>query len=378
LETTVFTRTHRYRQGYRINKIAGREAFQTHHLEGLKMNYKNINWKHIVIIVFILVFTMCIGYLIYFNIRQGELLQRKKVLFLDWDTGQKYAFLMSTNLDGAFLQRVGLGTGALSWSRDGKYVALGCEDPTRICILDPANFYDSTLYPPIIPKEPSEIKRVSIPKECIAVSSWKGISSISWAKNDQQLIIVCQNNEKSNVCIINIDDGSNQCWGEKGNTDLISRADWSPVSDSIVIDTGKKIQTVTKQGKIIDSVMDGWSPAWSPDGKEIAFIHWDDERGYAGIAVVRVDGSNFRWAYRPPKQNSDKDADYYKLSFNDASKCMGASKIAWGPDEKYLIVEANYMDLCNFSIFKVEIGTGKVSNITTNLSNSYQEPVVQP
>jgi dipeptidyl aminopeptidase/acylaminoacyl peptidase len=320
-----------------------------------------------------------IGYLVYSNKRQNEIQESKRILFFDWDTGQNYAQLISTDLDGAHLQKIDLGTGSLSWSKDGRYVAIGCQDLSKVCILDPVNFFDATLYPPVVPSGPPELKQVNLPEECEAVASNKGISSVSWANDDSQLIIVCQNQEKSDVCIVDLNQVGNQCWGEKEGQDLVSRADWSPVSDSIVIDPGKKIQIVNKLGTIIKSLMDGWSPVWSPDGKEIAFVHWDDERGYAGIAIIQSDGSNFRWIYRPPKRGSDANTEYYKLTLNDASECiMGASKIAWSSDGKYLIVEASYTDDCHFAIFKIEIGTGKISIITTNVLDSPQEPSVQP
>lgn len=333
-----------------------------------------------VLIIFLIVTSLLLSvYSIFLisNQRNIKLQNEKRLLFLDWVPDQNFAFLMGSDLKGAFLQRVGSGTGSLAWSKDGKYIAIGCEDPSKICILDPKFFYDAYAYPPKPPAEPPLVNKIDLPSDCTVFELDKGISSISWSKDGSKLLVVCQNQKRSNVCVFDLLYKENFCWGE--NQEVISRADWSPTNDLIVLDVNNVIQIVDAHGSVIRQLMNGFSPSWSPDGNEIAFVHFDEERGYEGIAIMRKDGSALRWVYRPPKRGSSYDADYYKLALTNYSDCsLGASKIAWSSDEKYLIVDSSYMDLCVFAIFKIEIATGKISILTTNAVYSPQEPAIQP
>jgi WD40 repeat protein len=321
----------------------------------------------------------------------------EKVVLLDWgEDKENFAKMLSMDKNGNKLQVIEYATGTIDWSKDGKYLITGCKDSSKICVYEPSNFLDWTKYPPQIPTNPDHIE-VDLPEECRKVLSSNGVSSLSWSRNGKSFIVVCENGKQSNVCVENTN-GIANCWGEKDGDDIYSRADWSPNEDLIVIDTGvqsylmpsqvddnvniiqtgRKLQIVDLKGKFVNSLIDGWSPSWSPDGKEIAFFRWDDKTGYPGLASIHSDGSNFRWIYQTVKRGSDSNLEYYKPYFQDAFNCMGSSKITWSSDKKYIFMDASIENDCVFSIFRVEIKTGKIEDLMTNLSTLYKEPDVQP
>jgi len=72
--------------------------------------------------------------------------------------------------------------------------------------------------------------------------------------------------------------------------------------------TGGIIYTVNGDGSNLTPITTGIDPAWSPDGKQIAFARWDS--AYPGLYVVNADGSNERLIYgaqhlRSPRWSPD-------------------------------------------------------------------------
>jgi hypothetical protein len=76
--------------------------------------------------------------------------------------------------------------------------------------------------------------------------------------------------------------------------------------------TGGVIYTVNGDGSNLTLVSRGIDPAWSPDGRQIAFARWDTL--YPGLYVVNADGSNERLVYGAQRIRSPK----------------------WSPDGKYI------------------------------------------
>jgi Tol biopolymer transport system component len=238
------------------------------------------------------------------------------------------------------------------------------------------------------------LDELSIPIACSNVKRTYGVSSISWSRDSSKMIIVCENAEQSTACILTLY-GSYDCWGSSNGNELISRAEWSPKDDSILLDRGKgyqtiesdgivtgviesEIQIVDTKGKLIRKITNGWSPAWSPDGSEIAFFHWDEERGNPGIATIKNDGTDFHWVYRPSKGGTWNKTDNIIPGFSTNGDCMGSSKLSWSSDSKYLVTEVLHGGWCSYILLRFEVKTGEIKAITTNLSLAYQEPDIQP
>jgi len=211
--------------------------------------------KWILITIGLIVISITAGYSSYqvtqwIKIREVS----RKVFVLDWQNANGGASLLSMDMEGNHLQYIGDATSTVDWSTDGIYLATGCSDPSKICIYDSRKFGDSAVYPPQNGHLP-KAKEVSVPEECKKVSYERGVNSISWSRNGESLIIVCQNRQQSNVCIVNLN-SAYQCWGAKNGDDIYSRADWSPVDDSIVIDTGKQMQIGDNEGNIKASALE--------------------------------------------------------------------------------------------------------------------------
>lgn len=326
------------------------------------------------------------------NLRLGSY---EVVYALDWRKGSNYANLISISSIGGGLQIIGNGKGSLDITNNGKLLATGCVENNDICIYDIASFIDTSIYPPSDAKN-AKLNQIPVPGVCAEILDDRGINSISWSPDGSRLAIVCANESISTVCILNNQD-EYQCWENKYDDEIYSRVDWSPVSDEIVIDTGKqteifdtddsyiikstgrKMKIVGIDGDKISEITDGWSPAWSPDGQEIAFFRWDEERQYAGIAITDKKGKNFRWVYRPPKRGSGGNEEYYKLSFSQTPVDLNnSSKISWSKDKKFIIVEASITDVNVNSLYHIELATNTITPVTTNISYRYDEPCLRP
>jgi len=68
--------------------------------------------------------------------------------------------------------------------------------------------------------------------------------------------------------------------------------------------TGWLIYTVNGDGSNLKLISRGLDPAWSPDGKQIAFARWDN--AYPGLYVANADGTNERLVYGAQRLRSPR------------------------------------------------------------------------
>jgi Tol biopolymer transport system component len=307
------------------------------------------------------------------------------ILFLNWDTlSSQIASIYSMNGTGGNLQQLwipGGATGTVEWDNTGNYFASGCSDPTKICIYDFSKTGDQTIYPPIEPADPL-VTELSLPDECVSYLGSRGVNSISWSPDNSRIAVVCGDEENSNLCILGLD-GASHCLGVVSGSDYISRAVWSPKDDIILIDCGvgydsRRIELVDSEFKQMRMIASGWSPSWSGDGKHIAFAAFDEQLSRTGIAMVDFQGKNFKWVYEPQPSSGDSYTEKYRPNFDVATNCLGSIKISWSSDNKYLFVDASYIDECVYDIFRISVSTGEISRITTNILYYPQEPDFRP
>ncbi len=301
-----------------------------------------------------------------------------RVIVLDWIDGEPVAKLLSMNSNGADIRDLGSATGAIDWLQNGKGIfAVGCADKAKICVYQTTASSIQLQY------------QLDVPAECDKLSPSYGIKSISWSNDGTRLAILCNNEKSSNLCIIGLD-GKPTCWGERSGEEMIVRSDWSQVNDEFVIDPGKLsyivpaeagnvngkvkvlrrggLQIVNEKGELLRILLDGWSPSWSPDGKWIAFVRWNEEVGYPGVGVMDPNGDNFRWVFLPPERGSGGDAEYYHPGFRDYTWCSNPSKISWSSDQKYLYIDASQQASCWTSVYRIEVKTGKILNLLEDYS----------
>lgn len=310
-----------------------------------------------------------------------------RILMLDWIGDEPAAKLLSMNSDDSDVRDLGPATGAIDWLQNGKGIfAVGCADKAKVCVYQATASSIQLQY------------QLDIPTECDQLSPSFGVKSINWSSDGSRLAILCNNDKSSNLCIIGLD-GKSTCWGERSGEEIIVRSDWSPVNDELVIDPGKLsyiipaeignvngkvkvlrrggLQIVNEKGELLRTLLDGWSPSWSPDGKWIAFFRWNEEIGYPGIGIMDPNGENFRWVFLPPSRGSGGDAEYYHPGFRDYTWCSSPSKISWSSDEKYLYIDASQQASCWTSVYRIEVKTGEITSLMDDYSY-YREVDVGP
>jgi len=86
----------------------------------------------------------------------------------------------------------------------------------------------------------------------------------------------------------------------------VTRVPTATIAGKIVFQqsTGGVIYTVNGDGSNLRVVSTGLDPAWSPDGKQIAFARWDSV--YPGVYIANADGSGEQLIYGAPRVRSPR------------------------------------------------------------------------
>lgn len=111
----------------------------------------------------------------------------------------------------------------------------------------------------------------------------------------------------------------------------------------------------------VDFALIDFEPAWSPDGRTIAYVHGDREPGKSGIYLINPDGSNKRQFYASPGASAPSwspdgqwiafhdQAQVYKIKSNGDSLTQltfeGRNFFpAWSPDGQWIAYDKSLAD----------------------------------
>ncbi len=302
-------------------------------------------------------------------------------------SGKYRLIIADSNLNG--MHEISLSTGPPTFSPDGKFLAVGCQDPTNLCIYDVSAFGNYRKYPIESPNHPILEKKFPLPDACqstLQQDRFPELESISWSPEGERLIVVCEVDYGAyEACIIALSDGTPQCWDGTEIDGKVTSAVWSPVEDRVAITVSGGIYLVDSNGENSKFLVEGWSPEWSPEGKRIAFLRFDedarfDEDGlplapvigrniYGGIAVINIDGTHSEWIYRyPPYGSNDMYTEIWPFCEN--FKC----RLAWSPDDRYIAFNSSLGVGHLYYIFRIDLNTNEIRILSPNISHYYSKP----
>jgi Tol biopolymer transport system component len=252
-----------------------------------------------------------------------------------------------------------------------------------LCILDANAIPDIRNYPPKFSNLPKLIKNeIDLPGSCDVKSlpPW-GLSSVSWSHDGKKIAIVCEQYEgntviDSSVCIVLPDGGNGTCWDKTSKSyNHVKRISWSPMSDVLAISANGLFIVDPKGNNATLLKNNGWSPTWSPDGKQIAYFRQGEKQGDYQIVIMNSDGSNEQVLYTPPVSNDYNDT-YYRI-IPSCEQISGLCRLAWSPDGRYIAFSSDWTE--NFwVIFRIDIKTGAIIFLTVHQGGKFSEPDWSP
>ena len=132
---------------------------------------------------------------------------------------------------------------------------------------------------------------------------------------------------------------------------------WSPDGRRIAFSWPGQVAVVDADGTGARRLTPGHAPAWSPDGAWIAFLDFDrDDRRTFSIFVVRPDGSGRRTVFRNDVRTT------YRRGFGDIREGGPRLPLVWSPDGRWIAFSRSYGG--GTSIWRVEVESGRVEPVT--------------
>jgi WD40 repeat protein len=265
-------------------------------------------------------------------------------------------------------------TGSPTFSRDGRYIAIGCYPSdsghiSEICILDTLKLHNIREQNPLTINNRIDTleKTIEIPNQCVLSSDTSGndsgILSIDWSPGSDKIILVCGIGKKTyGVCILSATNEAH-CWDGEYVKDIY-RAVWSPVNENVIaVSSGNNLSSVIylvdTNGVRIKSLTDGMQPEWSSDGQRIAFVKTtldtNDNRRIQGISVIDVKSMKEEWVFFPGHSEITKSIN---LNGSDSGKAV---RLAWSPDQKHIVFSGTYKGIYVHTLFLLDVNSGVVS-----------------
>lgn len=295
-----------------------------------------------------------------------------KVIFLWQGDYYNKSKLVLTTAEGGNPRMLGFYRDYASFSPDGNRVATVCDPDagtsiSEMCIINLGMYYSEQTKMPVKVSDARTWldKKIQLPGDCSYElgdeDPFQGITSIDWSPDSSRLLLACRSRKQNHVCILDLN-GNATCWDKSISKDIYL-ALWSPTDESVILTStwntsNPVINQVDETGKVINKIADGSSPAWSPDGKKIAYIEdiekEADSGRLQGIAVTDLSGDH-SWVYQPEVSVGQ----YYILL--DGYDGFRPERLAWSPDGKSIIFSGHYTGPFS-SLFKLDLKTGEVEN----------------
>lgn len=290
---------------------------------------------------------------------------------------QKGHQLYWMDVDGGHMQPILLGERVISSpaaSKDGRTLAVICNpnidnpDALKICLLTIDKIVDLSKLPidSTFSGSPAYMltEFLDIPQGCETLHGEgdKLINALNWSNDGKTILLTC----KKSLCFSHLD-GSSACLPE----DTIKSpyyAAYSPTDDkTILVGAEDGIYLMDEAGTGIQFLAEGYSPAWSNDGKTIAYII---HRPEAGIALMDQQGKWLKWLYQSAQVDQPNlDTIGHQVALQPLTDYKGAPvyqrTLVWSTDDNNLVFSAgvdptyayNYPDI----LFRLDVKTQTIT-----------------
>jgi len=146
------------------------------------------------------------------------------------------------------------------------------------------------------------------------------ISAFAWSPDGQRLAFESDRSGNNRIYVIQAD-GSGLAQLTEQNAFWTGGLTWSPDGEHIAFSLaaageGNYIAVMHSDGTGLETLAEGITPAWSPDGSRIAFAGWD-----LGLFVMNADGTGVRQL----TDSSDYGLDWYPVWSPDGSRILFGS-----------------------------------------------------
>ncbi len=251
-------------------------------------------------------------------------------------------------------------SGSPAWSADSKRLAVGCENNIFLCILDITATLDTCASPAYMI---GECRTVVLQKFALppAIGGDERMYNISWTSDGTQIAVEGGSELTHHYFVYALTLSDQGTW--KLFIQGLSQFNlaWSPKEEQLALSGLSFINLQTT-----NVAPAGMYPEWSPNGKRITYIRSsnDDSKEPYGIACVNIDSGDIEWLYEPQLRDKNNYPPH-DLVIRDNGQYHRL--LSWSPDERYIAFVSEVGFGAQSHIFRLNIETGEVVNLTANL-----------
>ena len=252
------------------------------------------------------------------------------------------------------------------WSPDGQRIATLC-DIGEVCIFDPgpslADCGNST--------SPGGCRPVIEMRFGVCQGLRCYTNNLSWSPDRTRLAVTYEYYPTGNrteggygICILSLlKGGCSTIFTDEAELWV----DWSHIEDRLAVSNMKgEIFLIDPDGSNRVGLAYGINPAWSPDGKKIAYLKpsEDENKEVFGIASISVKGGEIEWLYTPAARDR-----HYRPPQTLGIGC-DVRGLSWSPDGKYIVFQAGTAaNMFNCYIMRLDLQTREIGFLTDPAGN---------